>query len=280
MIKNRTSRAMNRGLIGYSITREFAPIQKKDVTRYVEATNDDPGLYTEDDTMAPPFYISRLLYPMFEHMMTLRGLDLNIFKMVHAQQEARWKHPIHLGEAVSVTMDILNIFDTPAGEMINLRTRAMVGDEETFEAVTGFLIRGTGDHRNAKKIPEPGHGKEIFRTEFQTFEGQQLKYARVSRDHNFMHTSNFLSKLAGLPRTIMHGVCITAMMANALRDSFFEGEMEKMKGFSIRYAKPVFPGEKVIIVGYETDRDGELYFEGFKESGKPVLKRGLLWFNK
>jgi len=280
MIKNRNSRAMNRAMTGYSITRDFAPIQKKDVVRYVEATNDDPGLYVEDDALAPPFYISRLLYPMFEHMMTLPGLDLNIFKMIHAQQEALWKHPIHLGEAVTVTMDILDIFDTPAGEMINLRTRAVVAKNEAFEAVTGFLIRGTGDRKNAQKVPAPDHGKEIFRSEFQTSEGQQLKYARISRDRNFMHTSNFLSKLAGLPRTIMHGVCITAMMTNALRDSFFEGDMEKMKGFSIRYAYPVFPGEKVIIVGYETGRDGELYFEGFKESGKPVLKRGLLWFNE
>ncbi len=280
MIKNRASCAMNRAMIGYSITRKFAPIHKKDIAQYVEATSDNPGLYTEDDTLAPPFYISRLLYPMFEHMMTLKGLDLNIFKMVHAQQEALWKHPIHLGEAVSVTMDIQDIFNTPAGEMINLRTRATVDNNDAFEAVTGFLIKGTGDYKNAEKISEPDHGKEIFRTEFQTFEGQQLKYARVSRDRNFMHTSNFLSKLAGLPRTIMHGVCITAMMTNALRDSFFEGEMEKIKGFSIRYAFPVYPGEKVILLGYETDRDGEIFFEGFKESGKPVLKRGRLWFHK
>lgn len=254
MIRNRRSRSMNRDMIGHSITREFAPIQKEDVADYVEATGDNPDLYTGDNTIAPPFYISRLLYPMFEHMMTLPGLNLNILKMVHGQQEAHWKHAIRLGEAITVTMEIKDIVDTPAGETIHLRTSASVKEGESFEAITSFIIRGTGDRKNAPKDTELIHGREIFRTEFQTFEGQQLKYAEVSQDKNFMHTSNLLSKLVGLPRTIMHGICITAMTANAMRDSFFEGNMEGMKGFSLRFAYPVIPGEKVIIVGYESDK--------------------------
>lgn len=278
MIKNRRSRAMNRDLIGYSITREFPPIRHEDVADYVEATGDNPALYTGEKAPAPPFYLSRLLYPLFEHMMTLPGLDLNILRMVHGQQSAEWKNPLHLGESISVTMDIMDIVDTPAGEVIHLRTRAATGNREAFEAVTSFIVRGTGDRENAPHEPELVHGKEILRTEFQTFKGQQYRYAEVSQDKNFMHTSEILSRLAGLPRTILHGVCTTAMAINSLRDDLCGGDVEHMKGFSLRFARPVFPGEKIIVIVWEGTRPGEVYFEGQKESGTAVLKRGILHY--
>jgi acyl dehydratase len=281
MLRHMKYKTMNRDMIGHTITREFAPINHDDIYLYVDATLDNPRRYDGEQSIVPPFYMSRLLYPMFKYFLTNRDLHINLFRMVHGQQEGHWHRPIRAGDALRIEMSVDSIADTPAGEVLNLRTKAYIANDTgapAMEAVSGFIVRKrTGGAPGGKK--EDGKLSEAFRVAFKTREGQQLTYARISGDTNFMHTSNFLSKLAGLPRTILHGVCLAAMTGNTLLDHLLNGDIARIGGLSVRFARPVIPGDELTIIGYESRARGEVPFEVFNERGQAVIRNGLFWYH-
>ncbi|PKL39962.1 MAG: hypothetical protein CVV44_07010 [Spirochaetae bacterium HGW-Spirochaetae-1] len=284
MLRHLKYDTLNRDMIGHTITREFGPIDHDDIYLYVSATLDNPRRYDGENAIAPPFYMSRLLYPMFHYFLTNRDLHINLLRMVHGQQDGHWHRPIRVGDKLRIEMSVDSITDTPAGEVLNLRTKAYVindVDALAMEAVSGFIVR-----KKAKPASDPAGKKdehksaEAFRVAFKTREGQQLTYARVSGDTNFMHTSNFLSRLAGLPRTILHGVCLAAMTGNALLDHILHGDMTRIVGLSVRFASPVIPGDELTIIGYESEKKGEIPFEVFNERGRAVIRNGLFRFRE
>lgn len=275
MLRNIRSKGMNRDMIGHSIHRTFPPITAEDVKAYVEATRDDPGRYAGKNPPAPPMTFSRILYPMCHYFLTHPGLGMNLLKLVHGEQSVRWIRPLHVGDVCDVDMSIAEIADTQAGEIIRFSIRGSVGGKPAIEASTGFLVRGTGSMRGAHSVHEEGAGAEMLRATFDTEDGQQLKYAEVSGDANFIHTSNFLAKLSGLPRTIMHGVCLLAMTGNCLSDEMLKGRREPMKSISVRFANPVIPGERVTVIVHKTKTKGRVAFTAVNAKGKEVMKNGV-----
>ncbi len=273
MIRNIRTESINRAMIGHSISRRIGPITHTDIHSYVEATLDNPVRYRDENCPVPPFYLSRLLYPMFRYFLVNRELKLNLLKLVHGQQTIEWKGQLHEGDMIDVVMSVHDISDSPAGEMIDLRTVATVDGREIAVADTFFIIRGKGNTR-IKKRTETVYGSEIFRRKIRTIKEQPLQYARVSGDTNFIHTSPFLARLAGLPGTIMHGVCIAAMTANCLLDEVLNGDMTRMRGISMRFATPVIPGDEITVIGYKTEEKDRIMFAAINSRGKHVLKNG------
>ncbi|HON79981.1 MAG TPA: MaoC/PaaZ C-terminal domain-containing protein [Spirochaetota bacterium] len=275
MARNYRSKAMNRDMEGYSFERTFPEITMKDIKAYAEATLDDISRYEKGDGLAPPFIMSRVLYPMFRHVVTLKGLRMNLLRMVHGEQSVAWNNLFRAGQSLRVKMSIRDFVDTPAGELVNVLTRGYVGDDIVSEAVSGFLVRGTGSRPKPAEDVKDVARKEAFRTKIVTREGQQILYGKVSGDKNPIHMSNRFARMAGLPRTIMHGVCLVAMTCNALSDAVLGGDLTRLQGISVRFAKPVFPGDTITLVGYESGEKGTVPFDVFRESGKPALTKGI-----
>lgn len=275
MLRNYRSKAMNREMEGYTFERTFPEITMKDIQAYADATRDDVSRYEKGDGLAPPFIMSRVLYPMFRHIVTLKGLRMNLLRMVHGEQSVTWNKLFRAGQSLRVVMSIRDFVDTPAGELVNVLTRGYVEDEIVSEAVSGFLVRGTGSR--PKPVPEAPEEtrKEAFRAKIVTMEGQQILYGKVSGDRNPIHMSTRFARMAGLPRTIMHGVCLVAMACNTLTGEVLGGETERIRGISVRFAQPVFPGDTITLVGYESSEKGTVPFDVFRESGKPALTRGI-----
>ncbi|HQO02373.1 MAG TPA: hypothetical protein PLI62_08905, partial [Spirochaetota bacterium] len=80
MVRNIRTKAMNRDMRGHTIVRTFGPVTQEDIFAYVQATRDDPSRYRDGQCRVPPFYISRLLYPMFRYFLVNRDLHLNILR--------------------------------------------------------------------------------------------------------------------------------------------------------------------------------------------------------
>ncbi|HOP63246.1 MAG TPA: MaoC/PaaZ C-terminal domain-containing protein [Spirochaetota bacterium] len=278
MLRNLRAKTINRGMIGHSISRRIGPITREDINSYIEATLDNPLRYTDSTRAAPPFYLSRLLYPMFRYFLVNRELRLNLLRLVHGQQTIEWHGQFHEGDTIDVEMSIDGITDSPAGEMINLKTVAKVDQQILAEANTCFIIRGKGRSGHRGKSSET-ENREIFRKTIKTIKEQPLRYAEVSGDTNFIHTSPFLAKLAGLPGTIMHGVCVAAMASNCLLDEVLSGDMTRMRGISMRFATPVIPGDEITVIGYESGERGRILFNAINGRGKPVLKKGEYRFS-
>lgn len=281
LIRNIRSESVNRDMVGHKITRRLGPITHEDIYSYVEATLDNPLRYRNKKCIAPPFYLSRLVYPMFRYFLIHKDLHLNLLRLVHGQQTIEWLGQFHEGDMITVDMSINDISQSPAGEIIDFKTVVSVDEKPVGVSNTYFIVRSSKKAKGPKpeRMEVDAAERELFRSSFRTAVNQQLKYAEVSGDGNFIHTSRFLARLAGLPGTIMHGVCIAAMTANCLLDEVLKGDMTRMEKISMRFASPVLPGEEITVVGYETENTNTVFFQAFNSRGKPVLKNGEYRFS-
>jgi len=274
MIRNRKSMKLNRDMIGFSIKDTVGPVTKEEAELYAKATNDDNPLYKEDESLTPPMFIARLVHPMMLNIMVNKDLKLNILRMVHGQQSVSWKGGLKTGDMLDVTLEIESITDTSAGEFLELSFEAKVKEELVASAKIGLMVRGKASGAKKKKTP-PEEKIPVFTVEIPTTADQALRYCEASGDHNFIHKNNFLAKLSGLPRTILHGMCGLAMATNGLAKELVDGDIRKLEHIEVRFSHPSIPGEPLTLVGYEKTDDG-VPFELLNKKGKPVLKNGLI----
>ena len=282
MAMNLNSRGLNRDMIGYTVKKSFGPSDYKEIKEYADATGDDFSKYSNEKDPAPPFFFSRKLYPMFRDVITHKDLKLDILRMVHGMQGLRIKGFLSKNDPLSVEMSIADIVDTPAGEMLLITTKANSNGRELVEADTGFIVRrkkNAGSSEDGgemiKEIPPGVEGEEV-RLIIKTVKGQQRKYAEVSRDTNPIHTSEFFARLAGLPGTILHGVCVIAMCANSLIDLLGDRNPSLMDSVSARFSYPVIPGDTLTLVGkkYAAGNGITVDFDVFNSRGRTVVKKG------
>lgn len=285
MAMNINSSGLNRSMIGYSIKKNFGPSDFDEIKKYSEATGDDFNKYTGDSSPAPPFFFSRKLYPMFKDIITHKDLKLDILRMVHGMQNLQIKGFLGKDMPLSVEMTIADIVDTPAGEMLLIKTKGFSDGNPVVDADTGFIVRRK--KKTQSKIQAIDEKEEIDRLEtdsaaqeiriqIKTFKGQQKKYAKVSRDTNPIHTSDFFARLAGLPGTILHGVCVIAMCANSLIDVLGDKDSSLMDSVSARFSYPVIPGDVLTLVGkqYSGNKGTTVDFDVFNNRGRAVVKKG------
>ncbi|MCP4132161.1 MAG: hypothetical protein GY754_14415 [bacterium] len=274
MVKNARSKGMNRDYIGKIEKLELDPIKSEDIAAFAHAIRKNDAQNGAEASETPPFFLSRLIFPYLRKILIEKDLKMNLLRMVHGQQEARWYKPMKAGQQVTMKMEIKGIYDTPAGEMIELSAKGYEGDELLVEGTSGFLVRKKKKGFR-KLIVENDQLKELFYIDIQTDKEQPRDYARASRDDNLIHTSRLAAKIAGLPGTIMHGICVLAMSTSAIMKEVISGDMERLAGVKARFARPAIPGEKLTVVGYDSANSNEIAFEVLNPAGIPVIKHGL-----
>ncbi len=286
IFRNINSRAMNRGMIGYSIKKDFGPFGLDEIHDYVDATCDDFEKYAGHDSPAPPFFFSKELYPLFREIITHRDLNLNLLRMVHGQQSLKSYAAVSHEDHFSIEMTIADIADTPAGELLLVKTKGSSQGKLILEAETGFVVRGfekrAGAISKKEKYALPGFSEtEGVNFLINTVKGQEKKYARVSNDYNPIHTSTIFAKAAGLSGRILHGVCVMAMCTNSLIDGVAGRDSGRLREVSGRFSYPVIPGDTLTLIGYRTEKDGlhGINFNVYSGNGKTVINKGVFLYS-
>ncbi|HNX24061.1 MAG TPA: MaoC/PaaZ C-terminal domain-containing protein [Spirochaetota bacterium] len=286
IIRNLNSNTMNKSMIGYTVKKDYGPFGLDEIHEYVDATRDDFTKYTGADSPAPPFFFSKELYPMFKRIITHKGLNLNLLRMVHGQQSLKSYKAVSHDEIINIEMTIADITDTPAGELLLVKTKGSAKGKLILEAETGFVVRrpekkGNGKTKREKyALPEFSEKDEV-KFLINTVKGQEKMYAEVSNDTNPIHTSTLFAKAAGLPGRILHGVCVMAMCTNSLIDGVAGKDILKFREVSGRFSYPVIPGDTLTLVGYRTERNGlhGINFNVYSGSGKTVINKGIFSYN-
>ena len=286
IFRNINSNAMNRGMIGYTIKKDFGPFGLNEIHDYVDATCDDFEKYAGHDSPAPPFFFSKELYPLFREIITHRDLNLNLLRMVHGQQSLKSYGAVSHEDHFSIKMTIADITDTVAGELLLVKTEGSSHGKLILEAETGFVVRGfekrAGGISKKEKyaLPEFNEGSAV-KFFINTVKGQEKKYAKVSNDSNPIHTSTFFAKAAGLPGRILHGVCVMAMCTNSLVDGVAERDSARLREVSGRFSYPVIPGDTLTLAGYRTEEKGlhGVHFNVYSGSGKTVINKGVFLYS-
>ena len=274
-IKNIGSAGLNKEMIGFHLEETLEPPKHKEILSFAKATKDENPLYFKEDAIAPPLFIFKLYLPLIKKILSLKGLRINVLRMVHSSQEIIWHRSIRVGKKLKMNVNIENIYETPAGELMEISGRTYSGNKLSVEGLAGILIRNK-KKRSKKRPVETKTLKEIFQIELPTDEGQQFRYAKASGDNNFIHTNNFLAKMVGLPRTIMHGACVMAMICSALSKTIVDNDITRLSSMKGRFSYPVIPGQKLTLVGYDSPKKHEVPFEVFNPAGKLVFKKGTI----
>ena len=84
--------------------------------------------------------------------------------------------------------------------------------------------------------------------------------------------------MAGLPGIIVHGLCTMAFTSKVMIDKLCGGDPVKLKRLSVRFTRPVLPGQIITTKVWpdgERDRRKILAFETFNPDGRAVIQGGL-----
>jgi len=219
--------------------------------------------------------------------MTHKNLNINLLKMIHGQQSLKIYEPLRRDQTFSVTLSIADISDTPAGELLLLRTEAFSKGKLLLEADTGFLVRGSGAGKKKGDKPK----KETPATEMsdknevkiliKTTQGQEKKYANVSKDTNPIHTNYLFARAAGFPGRILHGVCVMAMCTNSLVDELAGRDVSRMREISARFSYPVIPGDTLTLIGHTSKKANlnDVSFNVYSGKNKTVVNSGFFSYS-
>ncbi|MBI4965721.1 MAG: MaoC family dehydratase N-terminal domain-containing protein [Desulfomonile tiedjei] len=274
MMRNARSRKMNRAMIGYTAEQKFPPVTRDAIAEFARATRDDNPSYDAAQALAPPFFIGKLIIPLVKDIWAHKSLGLNLLKTVQISQSVSWLAPIKQGDQISIKARIQNISTSPRGETLEVSAAALVEGRVAVQGNIGFLVKSKNS-AGPTKPPQEQSAPEMFRLSLPTEEGQQILYARASGDNNFIHTSTFLARMAGLPRTIMHGACVMAMICNALTKHLVDNDITRVASIAGRFGKPVVPGEVLTVVSYRPEKEKTVPFAVFNTQGKPVFREGV-----
>ena len=276
LIKNINSYKMNRNMIGYSFEEIIKPISHQDIELFSNATKDNNPAYFSK-YYAPPFLLYKLTFPLIKKLLIHEGLNINLLKGVFADQKIIWHNPLKVDDQLKIKIEINNIIETPVGEKIKISGRGFNKNVLVVESQTGFIVRKKLKNPR-KNIEQTKDLKEKFRIEMQTEKGQELKFAEVSGDFNFIHINPLLAKLAGFKGTILHGACVMSMSCSNLIEKILNNDIGQLISINGRFGYPVYPGEKLILIGYESINKNSIPFAVINSNGKFVFKNGLLTY--
>jgi len=157
-------------------------------------------------------------------------------------------------------------------------TREAKSGDKLFTIVSSIFARGDGGFGGS---PEGGPAPHILPErapdlvkECDTRADQALLYA-LSGDRNPLHRDPAFAKMVGFPRPILHGLCSYGTACRAVLSTLADYQPERIKQFDVRFSKPVFPGETLVV---EMWKDGGTisYRASVKDRpGTVVLNNGL-----
>jgi acyl dehydratase len=150
--------------------------------------------------------------------------------------------------------------------------------DKLFTIVSSIFARGDGGFGGSPEggpalhIP-PERAPDLIK-ECDTRPDQALLYA-LSGDRNPLHRDPAFARMVGFPRPILHGLCSYGTACRAVLSTLAEYQPERITQFDVRFSKPVFPGETLVV---EMWKDGGTisYRASVKERpGTVVLNNGL-----
>jgi len=151
-----------------------------------------------------------------------------------------------------------------------------VTDDLLASVESVYILRGDGGQGQfgtPPVAPEPlPEGNPTHIIEISTLPQSALIY-RLSGDLNPIHADPVAAAKAGFPRPILHGLCSMGLATRALIATVADHNPANLSHVTVRFSKPVFPGETLRVEVYEMKES--IRFRGIAaERNIVVLDRG------
>ena len=279
ILANSRSTSLNHDLLGISVTAAPFLVRREDGEAYAAATNDHQPSYSAPDGAAPPLFAVKVLAGPMGRLLLHRDLGMNLLRMLHGEQAITFLQPLRYGQSVIPTATITGFREVRTGEILDMgfEIRTEGGEKLLTGSSSFFLPKGGARKRGEKKAATdaasfPGDAPGHFSRAFETEKDQTRRYAAASGDPNPIHTSDIAARLAGLPRPIMHGLCMMALAGREVL-AMQDAEPASLRSLSLRFVRPAFPGARYVILGAKTSDNG-VDFVVLDEKDRPILSRG------
>ncbi|MEU3452645.1 MaoC/PaaZ C-terminal domain-containing protein [Micromonospora sp. NPDC006766] len=166
----------------------------------------------------PATYLHVLGFPLALRLMTSAEFPIPLTGVVHVANRITVHRPIEAGEPLDFRTYAENLRPHERGRQLDVVLIGSVGGEKVWRGVSTYLGKerkaGGGPGRDRRDRPSTPAGSAQWRVTPRV----GTDYARVSGDHNPIHTSRLGARLFGFPRPIAHGMWSKARCLAALTD--------------------------------------------------------------
>lgn len=197
----------------------------------------------------PATYPHIMAFPLSLQLMTARRFPFPLVGLVHLANRITVHRPIAVDEPLDLAVHAANLRPHERGRQIDLVAVATVDGEVVWQGVSTYLRRegsagggrgrGSGDRRgdgasgkdakgHARPAPPPASARWRVGRDVGT------AYARVSGDHNPIHTSRLGARLLGFRTPIAHGMWSKARCLAAL-----EGRLPEAYVVDVSFKRPL-----------------------------------------
>lgn len=213
----------------------------------------------------PPTWLHVLAFPLHVHLLGDAQSSVKLVGAVHVSNAMTMHRSVGLDETLDLTVHVETPRPHKRGATVDLVARAHVRDELVWEGSSTYL---------SSSVTTPGEPAERERMPFEARSPQGLwrlpadlgvRYRRVSKDPNPIHTSRIAVRAFGFPRPIIHGMWTHARALAAL-----EGRLPESYSTHVDFVKPIMlPG----TVGFRADTTGEGFRAAVtsRDGAKPML---------
>jgi len=183
-----------------------------------------------------------------------RKSSLNFALVVDGERRITFHKPLPAKGTVLADERILDILDKGEGRGAVLIQERVVREQNSgdklFTVVSSIFARGDGGFGGKPQggpqlheIPAraPDHVAEV-----DTRADQAFLYA-LCGDRNPLHRDPAIARAVGFPRPILHGLCSFGTACRAVLSTLAAYQPERIKQFDVRFSKPVFPGETLVV---------------------------------
>jgi len=213
-------------------------------------------------------------------------LGIDWVKILHGEQAFEISKPIAAEGRVRGEYEVTAVEDKgkERGAVMHVAKRLYDGStNELIATVTSvYMLRGDGGQGGFGQPPAPPEplpdGTPHITIDIPTLPQTALIY-RLSGDYNPIHADPRAAAKAGFPRPILHGLCSMGLVTRALIDGIAGGDPVKLRAVSLRFSKPVFPGETIRTEIFKTP-NGARFRARALERDAVVLDRGTAILNQ
>ena len=219
---------------------------------------DDLRYPYEDDLRALPTMTCVLAHPGFWFRDPRYGIDW--VRILHGGQSIEMLRPLPPSGEVRAEFEVISVDDKgeDRGAIMQQEKRLYeVGSDELIGRIRStILLRGDGGCGSFGEKPAPivvmPEGEPELRHDLPTAPSAALLY-RLNGDTNPIHADPAAAATAGFPRPILHGLCTMGVACRGLVETVCGGDASRLTGMSVRFTKPVFPGETLRLESWRRE---------------------------
>ena len=174
------------------------------------------------------------------------GIEIDLARVLHGSQRVDVHRALPVEGAASAVQRVVNVYDKGSAAVVVTETVVTDSDGAPLWTNTSSIFaRGEGGFGGERgpsgKLELPD--REPDATVITPTLPQQALWYRLLGDRNPLHADPAFAAAAGFPAPILHGLATYGIVCKALTDTLLDGDASRVRGFGVRFAGVVYPGE-------------------------------------